>query len=157
MIKTVFLDRDGVINRERGTYTWRIEDFEFLPGLFDKLKEFIQQGYQIIVVTNQGGIAKGMYSMEEFRKLNNWMHEQFVKNQIAVLQTYFSPDHDDHTKSLSRKPAGILFERAIAKYNVDVSQSVMIGDSQRDIEAAEKNGIKGILIEANTSLKDVTF
>jgi len=155
MNKAVFLDRDGVINRERGEYTYRQEDFEFLPGLFDTLKVFQEAGFILVVVTNQGGIAKGIYSIEAFRKLNENMLRTFNEHGLKIKKTYYSPDHDNHTNSLSRKPEGILFERAIHQYNIDPSLSFMIGDSQRDIDAAEKNGIKGILIPANSSLEKV--
>jgi len=155
MNKAVFLDRDGVINRERGEYTFKQDDFEFLPDLFNVLKEFQEQGYLLIVITNQGGIAKGLYSIEEFRKLNQWMLRTLNEHGLKVLKTYYSPDHNGFSKSLSRKPEGILFERAMHQYNIDPTQSFMIGDSQRDVDAAEKNKIKGILIKANSSLEKV--
>ena len=149
MKKIIFLDRDGVINHERGDYTYKIEDFVFLSGLFETLSELVNHGYEFVVITNQGGIAKGRYSLDEFRALNDWMINRFKEEGITILKTYFSPDHDDYSKSLSRKPQSILFERAIHHFDVDVSESWMIGDSQRDIDAAEKVDVKGILVKAN--------
>lgn len=155
MKKAVFLDRDGIINKERGDYTYREEDFVFLPDLFEVLRNFEKNDYQLVVVTNQGGIAKGKYSLDEFRALDKWMIEKLANEGVKVLKTFFSPDHEVSTESISRKPESILFERALSLYNIDPKKSFMIGDSQRDIDAAERVGIKGIKVDANTSLKEI--
>ncbi len=155
MRKVIFLDRDGIINRERGEYTFRQKDFVFNDDLFDFLLDFKKLEYQFVIITNQGGIAKGLYDISEFRSLTRWMESEFEANGVPILKTYFSPDHDDYSRSLSRKPASMLFERAIDQFDIDVASSIMIGDSQRDIDAAMKVGVRGILIEANSSLYNI--
>jgi len=151
--KAVFLDRDGVINRDPGDYTYNWREFEFNPDLVETLKEFQDAGFMLIIITNQGGIAKGLYTLEDYQKLTRNMLEVFKSNGIKIQQVYFSPHHDEVGKSLSRKPGSLLLERAIYKYNIDPAESFMIGDRERDIFAGEKVGVQGILIQANSSLK----
>lgn len=151
--KAIFLDRDGVINRDPGDYTYNWREFEFNPDLIETLKEFQDAGFLLIIVTNQGGIAKGRYTMEDYKELTHNMLQVFESNGVHIADVFFSPHHDEVGKSLSRKPGSLLLERAIYKYDVDHAASFMIGDRERDIFAAQKVGIPGILIEANSSLK----
>jgi D-glycero-D-manno-heptose 1,7-bisphosphate phosphatase len=123
--KAVFLDRDGVINRDPGDYTYNWREFEFNPDLIETLKEF--------------------------QKTKN-MLEVFKSKGVTITEVYFSPHHDEVGRSLTRKPDSLLLERAIYKFNIDPAASFMIGDRERDIFAGEKVGIPGILIEANSSL-----
>ena len=152
MQKVVFLDRDGVVNVERGDYTWRVDDFAFTQNFFEALVDFSKKGFSFVIITNQGGIAKGLYGHEDVIRLNRIMSEEFKNHNLDLLDIYYSPYHSDFSKSLSRKPDSLMLEKAIDQYGVDVSKSYMIGDSERDILAAQKVGLKGILIEANTSL-----
>lgn len=152
MRKVIFLDRDGVINIERGEYTFNIEDFVFVDGLFSALKKLQQNGFEFIVITNQGGISKGIYTHQDVLQLNHLMHEEFKKNQLQLLDIYYCPHHSDVEKCICRKPDSLLLEKAIAKYNVDIGKSYFIGDSNRDIEAAKKVGVKGIKANKNSDL-----
>jgi D-glycero-D-manno-heptose 1,7-bisphosphate phosphatase len=154
-LKVVFLDRDGVINRERGDYTWLPEDFEFVEGLFEALRIWKDRGYQFIVITNQGGIAKGIYTHKHVEDLNQLMKVRFENENVELTDIFYSPYHDTVSKSLSRKPDSLMLEKAIALYNVDAHQSFMIGDSPRDMEAAEKVGVKGLKVEPNENLKRI--
>ena len=154
--KAIFLDRDGVINYERGEYTFLLKDFEFIEDLFDVMKSWSDNGYLIIIISNQGGVAKGLYSDFEIQEINKFIREEFGKRGIILSDFYYCPHHPDFTgKCLCRKPESILFEKAISKNNIDPKKSFMIGDKQRDIIPAEKLGLTGILIEANSSLKKV--
>lgn len=154
--KVIFLDRDGVINMERGGYTYRLEDFELTPGLLEALKILQQKGYLFIIISNQGGVAKGLYSHLEIEQLNEFLKKEFDSFGIKWTDFYYCPHHPQFNGNcLCRKPDSLLFERAIAKHEIDVSKSYMIGDKKRDILAAEKLNIKGFLIEANTSLKNL--
>ena len=149
--KALFLDRDGVINRERGEYTYKVADFDILPSVFKSLKTAQEKGYKLIVITNQGGIAKGLYTHKDVSLAHEFLKSELAKHSIFLTDIFYSPHHQDFSKSLDRKPDSLMFEKAIALYNIDVSKSLMIGDSDRDIIASNKVGVKGIKIEPNTS------
>ena len=153
MRKVIFLDRDGVINEERGEHTYQQHDFRFVKGFFDSVKKFVKSGYELIIITNQSGITKGLYTHEELLILHSWMLQEFTKNELSVLEVFYCPHFTELGKCICRKPNSNMLERAIAKHKVDVAKSYMIGDSQRDIQAAAKVGVSGIKIESNSSLR----
>ncbi len=153
-MKAVFLDRDGVINFERG-YTHRLEDFVILPDLIEVLQLLQKKGYLLIVVSNQSGIAKGLYKQSEVEVLHKFMLEEFTKNGLKISEIYYCVHHPDVSKCICRKPDSLFVEKALARFDIDPKKSYFIGDKERDTEAAEKAGVKGILIEANISLKTI--
>lgn len=152
MIKVIFLDRDGVINFEPGEYTYQIEKFQILPDLFKSLKILSDKGFQFIVITNQGGIAKGIYNHSDVISVHEFMQVQFKAAQIDLLDIYYCPHHNEIEKCICRKPNSQLIEKAIARYDVDKTKSYFIGDSERDIIAADRAGVKGIKVNKNDSL-----
>ncbi len=156
MNKAIFLDRDGVINRERG-FTYRLEDFEILPELIGSLKEFRKRGYLLIVVSNQSGIAKGLYTQNDVELLHRHLQEVLKKENIAFDEIYYCIHHPDVSKCICRKPDSLFIEKALARFNIDPARSFFIGDKLRDIEAAQKANVKGLLIEANTPLSEIMF
>jgi len=143
MKKAVFLDRDGVLNEERGDYTFRLEDFVVCKGVKEALTVLKNAGFLLIVVTNQGGIDKGLYTKKEVLLCHQYLQEQ---TGYLIDDLYYSPYHSDFTNSLSRKPQTLLFEKAIAKYNINPTWSFMVGDSLRDMQAAACLGIKCVKI-----------
>jgi D-glycero-D-manno-heptose 1,7-bisphosphate phosphatase len=156
MNKAVFLDRDGVINRKgSGYYVFREEEFFLNKGVSDALKYFISKGYLLIIITNQGGIAKGIYTTTHLEKLHNYMIQKLKAFDIVLTDIYYCPHHPDVSQCLCRKPGTLLFEQAIAKYKIDPKGSFMIGDSQIDIQAADKMKIKGILLPTNGNMMDI--
>lgn len=143
MSKCVFLDRDGVLNEEIGRYVWEVSDFVIRPGIIDLLKYFKSEGYLLIVITNQGGIARGLYTHEDVKNC----HNHFQKECGGLIDRfYYSPYQVSFSASLGFKPGTLLFEKAIAKYNIDPFNSWMIGDKERDIIPARKLKIKTILL-----------
>jgi D-glycero-D-manno-heptose 1,7-bisphosphate phosphatase len=150
--KALFLDRDGVINHDPGDYTMSVEEFILLPTVLDALELARQKGYIIVVITNQGGIAKGLYTHQEVAKMHTVLREACQKRSVEIAAIYYSPHHPECGNSLTRKPGRLLMERAIALFDIDVSHSVMIGDRDRDVQCAEAVGVKGILIERNGAL-----
>jgi D-glycero-D-manno-heptose 1,7-bisphosphate phosphatase len=152
MNKAIFLDRDGVINKDVLNYTWRINDFEFLPGVFKACKTLIKKDYLLVVITNQGGIAKGLYSHKDLEKLHNYMLKRFNEEGISITEIYYCPHHDSTGKCLCRKPGSLLVEKALARYEIDPSASFFIGDRDRDVIAGESAGVKGILTDVNSDL-----
>ena len=151
--KAVFLDRDGVVNRERGDYTWRSEDFEILPGVLDYMAAWKERGYKLAVVTNQGGVAKGLYSEDDVHALHQYLQGQCLLKGFAIDAFYFCPHHPEYSgKCLCRKPGSLMLEKAMHALGVLPENAVFIGDATRDMQAADRVGVKGILREANNGL-----
>lgn len=153
--KAVFLDRDGVVNKERGYYTWKISDFEFTDGLFTFLSKIQEAGYKLFIITNQGGIAKKVYDFEDVEKLNRHIYTSFEANNIELTDIYYCPHHSDLEKCLCRKPDSLLLEKAMARYKIDASKSFFIGDNERDEQAGKKAGLNTIKIKANQNLNEI--
>ena len=143
MNKCIFLDRDGVLNRDRVDYAYDLSHFEMLPGVSEALALLKKARYLLVVVTNQSGIAKGIYTREDMAACHRYMHEHTAHMIDAV---YYAPHHPVKTESLTRKPDSLMFEKAIARFNIDPAQSWMIGDKERDITPAYQLGIPGVLI-----------
>ncbi|WP_296621958.1 HAD family hydrolase [Marivirga sp.] len=141
--KCIFLDRDGVLNKERGDYTYKVKDFEILEGVKESLEILKQSGYLLIVITNQAGIAKGLYEREDVSNCHAFFQ---AETDHLIDDIYFCPHHPVTTNSLLRKPDSLMLEKAVSKWEVDTGKSFMIGDSIRDIQAAEKIGVRGILV-----------
>lgn len=153
MKKAIFLDRDGVINNPKNNYyVWLKKDFIFNEHIFKIIKKYQNSGYILIIISNQSGIAKGFYKKQDTNKLHDYMNQEFRKRGIIVSEIYYCPHHPEFSKCLCRKPDSLLLEKAISRFDIDVQKSFFIGDSERDISAAEKVGIKGILIEKNGKL-----
>ena len=142
--KTVFIDRDGVINKEVG-YLHKIKDFEFIDGVFDTCLHFQDLGYCLIIVTNQSGISRGYYSKNDFHLVNNWMLEQFNNQGVNILDVFFCP-HGPESNCNCRKPKPGMFNQANDKYGIDIKNSWMIGDKEADITAANAAGIQNTVL-----------
>jgi D-glycero-D-manno-heptose 1,7-bisphosphate phosphatase len=153
MKKAIFLDRDGVINADQLDYTWKISDFRILEGVYEACLEFVRRGYLLIVITNQGGIAKGLYTHEDVHRLHDYMRAGFIRHGLEITEVYYCPHHDSTGKCLCRKPGSLLVEKALARFNVDPASSFFIGDRDRDIQAAAGAGVKGILVPVNDDLR----
>ena len=140
--KALFLDRDGVVNVEK-EYLYKIEDFEFIEGIFDLCRHYQSLGYLIFIVTNQSGIARNYYSEEDFSMLTQWMIAAFKKEGVTITKVYHCPHHPKISGACScRKPEpGMLFQAA-KEYNIDLSQSIMIGDKERDVQAGINAGLR---------------
>ncbi len=147
--KALFLDRDGVINIERDGYSWRCEELQLVPGLADALKPFVNKGFRIIVITNQSGIAKGLYTRYDTERFNNLIIKKLAGEGVKIDEIYYCPHHPSEGRCFCRKPGDLLFRKALARFGIDAASSFMLGDSKRDVDAAEKTGIKGILVEKN--------
>jgi len=142
MKKALFLDRDGVINVEID-YLHKINDFIFIDGIFDLCRYYQSLGYLIIVVTNQSGIARQFYSEDDFHRLTKWMIESFSKENITISNVYFCPHHPDISGECScRKPEPGMLLKAAEEFEIDLENSILVGDKERDIEAALNSGIK---------------
>ncbi len=152
MKKIIFLDRDGVINNNKDYYIYTIENCHINNGVIDALSILKKYGYEFIIISNQSGIAKGIYSINDVERIHKYIENIFNQHDIHILEYYYCTHHPDITKCLCRKPSPLLFEKAIARFDIDIKHSWMIGDMTRDIEAAQQVGIRGILIEPNSNL-----
>jgi D-glycero-D-manno-heptose 1,7-bisphosphate phosphatase len=142
MQKALFLDRDGVVNVEIN-YLYKIENFEFIDGIFELCCHYQNMGYVIFIVTNQSGIDRGYYSEEDFNILTRWMIEEFAKRGIEIKKVYFCPHHPDISGSCNcRKPSSGMLLEAQKEFNIDLKNSILVGDKESDIEAAISAGIK---------------
>ncbi len=137
-----FFDRDGVINRNAapGEYIERWSDFELIPAAADWIRIFNTLGYLVIVVTNQRGVAMGRMTVEDVEHLHDQMRALLAKSGARIDDVFYCP-HEENACDC-RKPAPGLVERAVAKWDIDVSRSVMIGDSWRDAELAARSGLR---------------
>lgn len=153
-----FLDRDGVINLDHG-YTIRVEDFEFVPGTLDACRALVKAGYALVVVTNQSGIGRGMYSEQDFHALTQWMRTQFEAAQAPLAGVYFCPHHpleaqDEYRcECACRKPAPGMLLEAARELNLDLSRSVLFGDRASDLQAARAAGIPHRILLGTDGLK----
>ena len=138
-IKVLFLDRDGVINEDYG-HVYQIEKFDFIPSIFDICKKYQSDGYKIIVISNQAGIAKGLYTKKDLDILDKYMKDEFAKKGIEILDSFYCP-HKDSDNCMCRKPKPGLILEAEKKYNIDLSRSLLIGDKISDLEAGHNAGI----------------
>ena len=154
-IKTIFLDRDGVINKETN-YLSKIEEFEFINGIFKTCQYLLSIDYKIIIVTNQSGIARGYYSEKDFQNITQWMLSQFEINGVKILDVLHCP-HSPDSLCNCRKPKPGMFIKAKNKHGIDMEKSWMIGDSERDIQAANLAGIKKtILVRSDHKINEST-
>ena len=143
-IKTIFLDRDGVINKEVN-YLHKIQDFEFINGIFDACHHFKSLGYFIVIVTNQSGIARNIYKDEDYQNLSNWMIKQFQNKGIDILDVFHCP-HGPESQCSCRKPKPGMLIEAKNKHDIDMVNSWLIGDKESDIVAANNAGIVNTIL-----------
>ena len=144
-IKTIFLDRDGVINKEVN-YLHKIENFEFIEGVFDACLYFQDLEYKIIIISNQSGIARGYFNENDYKILTKWMLDKFYENNVSILDIFYCP-HLPESKCNCRKPKPGMFNNAKSKYNITMQDSWMLGDSESDITAAHAAGISNTPVQ----------
>lgn len=156
-VPALFLDRDGVINRERGEHTWREADFEVLPDVAEAIRRTRSAGMLVVVITNQSGIGLGLYTHDHVARLHALLRGTLAHQGADLTAIYYCPHHPSKGKCLCRKPGGLLLERAMARYGIDPARSVMVGDRERDVQAAESAGVRGKLVPPNAPLLPVVL
>jgi len=139
-MKAAFLDRDGVINEDYG-YVGSIEKFKFKDGIFELLKLLKNLDYKLFVVTNQSGIARGYYSEEEFLNLMEWMRGELKEENIEIIDFAYCPHHPDDMCEC-RKPSPKMIYDLAKKYDIDLKNSIMIGDKESDIKTCKRAKLK---------------
>jgi D-glycero-D-manno-heptose 1,7-bisphosphate phosphatase len=148
--KALFLDRDGVINHDPGDYTKALAEFVVLPGVIPTLKAWHDAGFLLIVVTNQGGLAKGLYTEDDVHAMHQYFQGLCVEAGFSVAHFYFCPHHPDYNgRCLCRKPGSLMVEKGLHRFGLDPEECLIIGDKQRDLDAAKAAGVDGVKIETN--------
>jgi D-glycero-D-manno-heptose 1,7-bisphosphate phosphatase len=151
MRKALFLDRDGVINEEVG-YLHRAKDVRWVAGIFEFCRTAVELGYVLVVVTNQSGIARGLYTEEDFEALMTWMRAEFVSRGLALGAVYYCPFHPKHgvgkylREHEDRKPGAGMLRRAAVDLGLELSESVMVGDRCSDVAAGNAAGLRRVFL-----------
>lgn len=141
-----FLDRDGVVNVDHG-YVVRIEDFEFVAGTLEACRLLAQRGFALVVITNQSGIGRGLYSEADYHALTAWMRAQFAAAGAPLAGVYHCPHHPTDARGIfrvecdCRKPAPGMLLRAAAELDLDLARSILFGDRRSDLQAAFAAGV----------------
>jgi D-glycero-D-manno-heptose 1,7-bisphosphate phosphatase len=154
MRPAVFLDRDGVLNVDHG-YTFRLEDLELMPTATAAVRLLNDAGYYVIVVTNQSGVARGLYPETAVKLFNAHLQDALLADGARIDAFYYCPHHPDgKIKELAirchcRKPQPGMLEQAARDRPIDLSRSFLIGDKDHDVEAAQAFHIRGIKFDAN--------
>lgn len=157
--RVVFLDRDGTINCDKG-YVFHKKDFEFLEGSIDGMRKFKEAGYDLIVLSNQSGIARGYYTEEEYLSLEEWFVRELSKKGIDLKAVYYCPHLPNaimpqyRISCNCRKPKLGMFERAIKEHHIDLSGSIAIGDKMRDLEICKNGFTEGVCVYADNEYYD---
>jgi len=156
MSKALFLDRDGIVNVEKN-YVYRIDDFEFIEGIFTLTRIAQEKGYLLVIITNQAGIARGYYTEDEFQELTRWMLNQFLSKGVNITKVYHCPYHETagigryKRASFDRKPnPGMLF-KARDEFQIDLPHSILVGDKRSDMEAGRNAGVGRLVMLADKS------
>lgn len=153
--KALFLDRDGVINADTG-HTHKIEDIHYISGIFDFCRSAIEKNYIIIIITNQSGIARGLYGKPEFHDFMRHMAMRFKEEGCPLTAYYFCPHHPDFGNARyrqrcdCRKPKPGMILQAAKEWKIDLAQSLLVGDKESDIEAGKAAGVGRLELFAGT-------
>ena len=145
--KCLFIDRDGTINKFNRGYNYKIEHIQLIPGVDKLIAEFCKRGYKIVVITNQGGIACGIYTEEDVYAVNAHIASLLAPSGGRIDKVYFCPHHVQgiieglNVECSCRKPGNLLLEQAIADFNADVSKSLFLGDNFTDMQCAQKSKV----------------
>jgi len=151
MKKALFLDRDGTVNVDKG-YVYKPEDFVFIDGIVDAIRRYNQDDYLVAVISNQAGVARGYYSEADVVALHKYADALLLKLNARVDKWYYCPHHSEFgigeykIDCNCRKPKTGMLEQAIAEFDIDAKQSLLVGDKPWDIECGEKMGIKSVYV-----------
>lgn len=144
--RAVFLDRDGTINIDKG-YVHKVEDFEFIPGALEAMRRLQKAGYRLIVITNQSGIARGLYSFDDYECLTAYMKEELKKASVFIDDVYCCPHHPDFDYVCDcRKPSTGLFLRAQKEHSLEIGECWAVGDNVRDLQICAESKCWGVLL-----------
>mgnify|MGYP005781735163 CR=1 FL=1 len=159
MRSAAFFDRDGTINVDFG-HVYRPEDLVFITGIPEQIKQYNQEHIPVLVVTNQPGIAKGYYSVDDMHRFHDYLNQQLRLRYDAYIDAfYYCPHHPDFTGDCDcRKPRPGMLLQAAKEWGLSLQNCIMYGDSQKDRLAAAAAGISNfVLVRSGTTLNLETF
>ena len=148
MTPVVFFDRDGVLNVDIG-YLWQPQDWVWVPGAIESIRQFNRLGWPVVVVTNQSGVARGYYRESDVQELHNWLNQQLEPFGAHIDRFFYCPHHVKGTlpeyqrECECRKPQPGMIRKAMEELQADPARSFLIGDKETDLEAAAAAGIRG--------------
>jgi len=151
--KAIFLDRDGVINKERSDYVKSLNEFEIFSNVIHCIKMLKEAGYLIIIITNQSAINRGLMTHNDLQGIHDYLQRKLEQNDALIDSIYYCPHRPDE-KCDCRKPKPSLLLKAISEYDIDPMKSWMIGNNDSDMIAASTVNCKGIKINKNFTLDD---
>ena len=157
-MRTIFIDRDGVINKDPGgwtehSYVTEWKDFHFLPGVFEALKLLNKNGMRVVVISNQGGVGKGYFTKEKLNKLNSIMLEEINRNGGRIEGVFYCI-HKSEDNCDCRKPKTSLFEKAAREYGIDFEDTYFVGDSLVDVQAGKRIGCRTVFVLSGKTPSD---
>ena len=159
MNKAVFLDRDGVLNYDFG-YVYAVENFQLMPSVIEALKILLDHDYKLVVITNQAGVARGFFDESDVRILHDYMTGILKRKGVCITQVYYCPHHPEgvipeyRLKCSCRKPDCGMIKQAQADWNIDLNESILVGDKESDIIAGISAGVgSNILVESQYHTK----
>ena len=158
--RALFLDRDGVINKDFG-YVCEVERLEYVDGIFDLCRNAKSKGYLIIVITNQAGIGRGYYSEQQFLDFMDIIKAKFIEEDCQIDAVYYCPHHPKHGQAdylmdcNFRKPKPGMFLKAATELKIDLHKSTMVGDTENDYIAAQAAGVRRIYILPEKNMQDI--
>ena len=146
----LFLDRDGIINEDNG-YVYKVSDFLFKDEIFEIVKKANECNFRVVVVTNQSGIGRGIYTLDDYQELTKWMLERFTEKNCKIDLVLYasldpSADNPSELEVLRRKPNPGMILEAAETLNIDLENSVLIGDQERDVLAGHAAGIRSLFL-----------
>lgn len=150
MKKAVLLDRDGIINQKKEDYVKSVEEFIILKDVPNAIKLLNENDFLVIIVTNQSAINRGYLTHQRLKSIHNFMKIELKKFGCHIDAIYYCP-HSPDENCLCRKPNDGLIKKAVKDFSIDISSSWLIGDSDSDIEAAKKVGLRSIMMKTNSS------
>jgi D-glycero-D-manno-heptose 1,7-bisphosphate phosphatase len=156
MTKALFIDRDGIINEDKG-YIGKPEDIVFCEGVFSLLKAASDKGFKLIVVTNQSGIARGMYTESDMHAVHSFIQKSMLENGVVITDFFHCPHHPEYSGECScRKPHTGMLLSAAAKHGIDLHQSAIIGDKRSDVQTGRNAGLRtSILVKSRYAAENV--
>lgn len=153
-VPAIFLDRDGTMNVDKG-YVHEIDNFQFIDGVIDAMRELKEMGYALVMVTNQSGIARGLYTEDTFMQLTEWMDWSLADRDVDLDGIYFCPHHpeavvEEYRQACNcRKPQPGMLLQAKDELNIDMPASYMVGDKIDDMLAGKAAGVgKTVLVRS---------
>jgi D-glycero-D-manno-heptose 1,7-bisphosphate phosphatase len=154
MLKLIILDRDGVINHDSADYIKSPEEWQAIPGSLDAIAKLNKAGFKVAIATNQSGVGRGYYSLETLEKIQQKIFSYIAKVDAHIDALFFCPHKPEDNCDCRKPKPGLLLK--IAEYlKIDLKDAIMIGDSDRDIQAAQTAGVDGILVAGEAEVPDL--